>query len=189
MDSESDEKSLRIDTDIEAQPLLEVGSGERSPPLIDSEYRVSTSKKLAALAAYFCLNLGLTLYNKAVLGQVHSLCPKSLIITVANFLEVQIPMAPHCYPLNFCVSRMLGSTQCGLFSSDEAWDAGEPRPRGLFVSVHNQYRHVQCFPGYGVHPIPPDHAIHHTRFHDSYLPRVVCTNLRDSNLPFFDPSH
>lgn len=70
MSSESEEKLLSIDTDIEAQPLLEISSGERSPPLVDPEYRVSTSKKLAALAAYFSLNLGLTLYNKAVLGQV-----------------------------------------------------------------------------------------------------------------------
>lgn len=71
-DSDEKDRPLNINRDIESQPLLSAGEKDISPAPVPTEYDVSTSKKLAALAAYFALNLGLTLYNKAMLGQVSS---------------------------------------------------------------------------------------------------------------------
>lgn len=42
----------------------------RAEPKIALEYTVPTSQKLMALGIYFFCNVGLTLYNKAVLGSV-----------------------------------------------------------------------------------------------------------------------
>jgi hypothetical protein len=55
--------------DIEAQlPSLMLSKG--SPPPLALEYRVPAKKKLIYLGGYFLLNLTLTLYNKALLGNV-----------------------------------------------------------------------------------------------------------------------
>lgn len=51
--------------DIESQKLA---MKEVLAPGVAAEYDVATRKKLIYLAAYFALNLGLTIYNKAVLG-------------------------------------------------------------------------------------------------------------------------
>ena len=50
----------------------DVEKGHLPPPALpdDDEYTVSTRKKLLALAGYFFCNVGLTIYNKAVLGSV-----------------------------------------------------------------------------------------------------------------------
>ena len=69
-DSEENDRYLNPNRDIESQPLLSTEEKDASPAPVAAEYSVSTNKKLAALAAYFALNLGLTLYNKAMLGQV-----------------------------------------------------------------------------------------------------------------------
>lgn len=58
--------------DIEAQPPRsptesEVGSGKHA-----AEYRVPTRTKYMYLGIYFGLNLGLTLFNKAILGKVRA---------------------------------------------------------------------------------------------------------------------
>jgi hypothetical protein len=57
--------------DLEAQPVVRA-SRENLPPLA-MEYRVSARKKLLYLSGYFLLNLSLTLYNKALLGNVSSI--------------------------------------------------------------------------------------------------------------------
>ena len=53
---------LSQQVDVEKAPL--------PPPPISHEHTVSTRKKLVALFGYFVCNVGLTLYNKAVLGSV-----------------------------------------------------------------------------------------------------------------------
>lgn len=62
---------------VEKEGLLapetkDVEKGHLPPPAlpVDDEYTVSTRKKLLALAGYFFCNVGLTIYNKAVLGSV-----------------------------------------------------------------------------------------------------------------------
>lgn len=66
------EKAVIMTTraDVEAQPprsptASEVGSGQHA-----AEYRVPTRTKYTYLGVYFGLNLGLTLFNKAILGKV-----------------------------------------------------------------------------------------------------------------------
>jgi len=56
-------------TDLEAQPPAE-DEQIASPPSAGLEYSIPTRTKLMHLAAYFTLNLVLTIYNKAVLGEV-----------------------------------------------------------------------------------------------------------------------
>ena len=67
------EKGLGMSTsdDVEAQqhvPLKETESGRQG-----AEYSVPARTKYIYLALYFGLNLGLTLFNKAVLGKVGGL--------------------------------------------------------------------------------------------------------------------
>jgi hypothetical protein len=45
----------------------------RLPPGVDAEYDVPTRTKFIFLGIYLAFNLGLTLYNKSVLGNVSSL--------------------------------------------------------------------------------------------------------------------
>lgn len=68
-------------TDSEADSLLSDSEKDLEAQLPDSnqpraleEYTVSTRRKLTFLALYFLLNLGVTLSNKALLGQVSKTC-------------------------------------------------------------------------------------------------------------------
>lgn len=58
--------------DVEAQPILSAHGGKepQSPSSLAMEYRVPARTKLMYLGGYFLLNLSLTLYNKALLGNV-----------------------------------------------------------------------------------------------------------------------
>jgi hypothetical protein len=70
-DTMSEKSSRRSSTtdDVEGQPILRLnGTGSGSP--LAAEYRTNMSTKLVYLASYFLLNLSLTLYNKALLGNV-----------------------------------------------------------------------------------------------------------------------
>jgi hypothetical protein len=59
----------KIMGDIEAQlPPLKVS--KEGPPPLALEYRIPAKQKLIHLGGYFLLNLCLTLYNKALLGNV-----------------------------------------------------------------------------------------------------------------------
>jgi hypothetical protein len=63
-DSEVDSLLADFDKDLEAQ------LPEADLQATQEEYTVSTRRKLTFLALYFILNLGVTLSNKALLGQV-----------------------------------------------------------------------------------------------------------------------
>ncbi|KAL1305403.1 hypothetical protein AAFC00_002291 [Neodothiora populina] len=66
-DQEQDEQRLGLlSEDVEKQSIPAEVKAESVKE--GAEYLVSTRKKLSFLAIYFALNLGLTLYNKAVLG-------------------------------------------------------------------------------------------------------------------------
>ena len=70
--------------DVEAQrprspTESEIGSGKHA-----AEYRVPTRTKYLYLGVYFGLNLGLTLFNKAILGKVRAL--------LATFHSVQMSL-------------------------------------------------------------------------------------------------
>jgi hypothetical protein len=58
--------------DLESQHQQE-SQPARLPPGVDSEYDVPTRTKFIFLGIYLAFNLGLTLYNKSVLGKVSSL--------------------------------------------------------------------------------------------------------------------
>lgn len=75
-DSDGDEPTKELlsgdrQNDVEAQK-----TGHRREPSstasVAAEYGVATQTKLLYLAGYFTLNLSLTIYNKAVLGDVRS---------------------------------------------------------------------------------------------------------------------
>ncbi|KAF8861985.1 TPT-domain-containing protein [Acephala macrosclerotiorum] len=66
-------KNEKVDIEAQHQHLLTGGKGKGivSPalsPRIDSEYSVPATTKFAYLSVYFLCNVGLTIYNKAVLG-------------------------------------------------------------------------------------------------------------------------
>jgi len=73
LDDEMTYQNLYKMDDIESQPILkEEFKDEPSSSPIAAEYGIPAQKKLIYLSVYFMLNLGLTLYNKALLGNVSS---------------------------------------------------------------------------------------------------------------------
>jgi hypothetical protein len=56
--------------DLESQPILNPPNTRASLPQLAVEYRIPARRKLTYLGGYFLLNLSLTLYNKALLGNV-----------------------------------------------------------------------------------------------------------------------
>lgn len=60
------EKDNLLDQDVEAQKFYET----KPVQPVNHEDTIATRKKLIALAGYFVCNIGLTIYNKAVLGSV-----------------------------------------------------------------------------------------------------------------------
>ena len=61
------ESERQLDDDLEKGVVTE--QTKVAPPQ-NHEDTVSTKKKLIALAGYFVCNIGLTIYNKAILGSV-----------------------------------------------------------------------------------------------------------------------
>ena len=59
--------------DVEAQQPRSPTDSESGSGKHAAEYRVPTRTKYMYLGVYFGLNLGLTLFNKAILGKVRSL--------------------------------------------------------------------------------------------------------------------
>lgn len=60
-----------LNDDVEAQTPLKEGYSQRGLQ-VAAEYEVPTRTKLFYLGAWFALNLILTIYNKAVLGEVRT---------------------------------------------------------------------------------------------------------------------
>jgi len=77
--SSSSFDSSRSDYDLKDSLLEDIES--QSPRTVKSaassgaEYEVATRTKLIYLGGYFLLNLGLTIYNKAMLGSVCAIIP------------------------------------------------------------------------------------------------------------------
>ncbi|QDS68563.1 hypothetical protein FKW77_000362 [Venturia effusa] len=72
LDEEMSYQNLYKLEDLEAQPNANGDFKDKttvSP--VAAEYTIATQKKLIYLSVYFGLNLGLTLYNKALLGNFH----------------------------------------------------------------------------------------------------------------------
>jgi hypothetical protein len=69
-------EKMRVDEDMEAQHQHLMASDREKggipilSPRLDSEYSVPAATKFAYLSVYFLCNVGLTIYNKAVLGKV-----------------------------------------------------------------------------------------------------------------------
>jgi len=63
------EKRSLID-DVEVQPVFNSVTSTLQSQSSTLEYSIPAKRKLIYLAGYFLLNLGLTIYNKAVLGTV-----------------------------------------------------------------------------------------------------------------------
>lgn len=71
LDDEMTYQNLHKVEDIESQPILKAEYKDKTPSSPTAvEYGIPTQKKLIYLSVYFGLNLGLTLYNKALLGNV-----------------------------------------------------------------------------------------------------------------------
>ncbi|TID13395.1 TPT-domain-containing protein [Venturia nashicola] len=72
LDDEMSYQNLHKVEDIESQPVFDPEFKEKpiASPLA-AEYTIPIQKKLIYLSVYFGLNLGLTLYNKALLGNFH----------------------------------------------------------------------------------------------------------------------
>lgn len=71
LDEEMSYQNLHKVEDIESQLFLNQDFKDRPAALpVAAEYTIPTQKKLIYLSVYFGLNLGLTLYNKALLGNV-----------------------------------------------------------------------------------------------------------------------
>lgn len=92
--------------DLEAQKRDTV---KHSP----AEYRIPTTTKYLYLSLYFALNLGLTIYNKAVLGKVcetpaalHCYVRSRLMVSLITFL-VQLPMVTHDCTYRHSFDRLL----------------------------------------------------------------------------------
>ncbi|KAG9813931.1 hypothetical protein KCU98_g20274, partial [Aureobasidium melanogenum] len=62
------QKLLSDDADVEKQAIVEEQTQAKSAQE-GAEYLVSTRVKMICLGLYFAMNLGLTLYNKAVLDK------------------------------------------------------------------------------------------------------------------------
>ena len=56
--------------DVEVLPMLTPVAGPLLSESSTLEYSIPAKRKLVYLAGYFLLNLGLSIYNKAVLGTV-----------------------------------------------------------------------------------------------------------------------
>lgn len=75
MDSDSEPRQTQslLPGDLEAQAAVKESvttTESASSQNVAAEYFVSTKVKLICLGLYFAMNLGLTIYNKAVLGSV-----------------------------------------------------------------------------------------------------------------------
>lgn len=62
---------LQKETDLENAQTRPLNSDESSSGKHGAEYRVDARTKYTYLGVYFGLNLGLTLFNKAILGKVN----------------------------------------------------------------------------------------------------------------------
>lgn len=73
-----------------AQDVEKGQAAQAASPTQHHEDTVSTHKKLIYLAGYFLCNIGLTLYNKAILGSV-SVAPSRFASAIRN----RTPTAPN----------------------------------------------------------------------------------------------
>lgn len=74
MDEKMSEKSSDLSSDdLEAQSIFKEEMRNKDGPILAAEYRTSMRVKLMYLSGYFLLNLSLTLYNKALLGNVSTM--------------------------------------------------------------------------------------------------------------------
>lgn len=97
-DSESKLSLDANDSDRAGLLAQDVEKGQASqvtPPTQHHEDTVSTQKKLVYLAGYFLCNIGLTLYNKAILGSVSFPAPiLSSLRSTPPILQRSAPESP-----------------------------------------------------------------------------------------------
>ena len=109
------EKTSASSEDVEAQPILGEQNGSSDSPANAIEYRIPVRTKLIYLFGYFVLNLGLTLYNKALLGNVvcsHSSGKSCCRLTL---LLVSVPLATHGAACWLCVNWLLYPSSSRIF--------------------------------------------------------------------------
>lgn len=91
------------------------------------ERTVSTKKKFLALLEYFVCNVGLTLYNKAVLGKASDgRCRRRLLLMFDTL--VQSPMASNLGTHGFSVYWFCNLTLAWSISYYQTHEEGESRP-------------------------------------------------------------
>lgn len=120
-------------------------------------HQVSYRKKTFFLAAWFFLNLALTLSNKAVLGQVCSLP----LCRAADLQHTgSLPLASHHATYRNNIIWLLVPVRLWLLETHGPKLPRPPRPSALLSPLYPQYRHLKCLTGTGFCSIPSDHALH-----------------------------
>jgi hypothetical protein len=107
LSEKSSSKTNGLQNDVESQQMVtHTTAGTCGSPLA-VEYRTNMSTKLVYLGGYFLLNLSLTLYNKALLGNVSIYYPQlhqHHILTREH--TVPFPLASHSNPLRLRLPRL-----------------------------------------------------------------------------------
>lgn len=131
----SDKMSSKL-VDIESQPILQSPTKDpQSPSSLAMEYRIPARKKLMYLGGYFMLNLSLTLYNKALLGNV-SCEMRILVLVISNNFSVQIPMASYRAAFGIRSFGMLCPGAKRLFHSHFPGNSRESRAGRILFPLH-----------------------------------------------------
>ena len=209
-DGLTEKAMLQARSDLEAaQPRLptdDASSGQHA-----AEYKVPARTKYTYLSLYFGLNLGLTLFNKAILGKVR--CPGTDSPSKDDADHISLAV---CIPLAVNRNSYLHSS-VGLFHFPLAWpfpshqtlDARKPHSACVFRTLYRQYCHFKCLAvsdsalrlivcckirwltdlsqGNGFCFFSSNHAIYHPYIYYSHLPHMVLAILRHRDLSLLDP--
>lgn len=147
-----------------------------------AEHYVSVRSKLVFLAAYFFLNLFLTLSNKSVLGTVSMLIRINKCRTYADSKIGEVSLAPYCSPLFSDLNRLFCHVRLWRSQTVHARYARKSDSGRLLVSVHDQHCDIERIAGDGVSAVPPNYAIYDASHHDSHLQIRIRQDLFRSDL-------
>ena len=118
------EKGFGMSTSDDVEAQQHVLSKETESGRQGAEYSVPAKTKYIYLAVYFGLNLGLTLFNKAVLGKVGGNEGFRVKPALADTEEtVRFPMAAYRHTHRHCSTGLLDALVEGLLHFDNTHDS------------------------------------------------------------------
>lgn len=128
--------------DIESQSFSNLEFKDKPTVLpVAAEYTIPTQKKLIYLSVYFGLNLGLTLYNKALLGNV-GYVHGSLYFQWLTTATVPFSLAPDSLSCCLSFARLLRPGGSRIREAHQAGTSGNACSRRIFFSLYNQHCHL-----------------------------------------------